>query len=93
MKTVNDAAGDETVAHMSMFYPRENPGYYAMCEKAKGLVVGWASNDWYETSTGGGDGLVGPGFEEEEEELGGWDEVHEEGSGERIVDGDNVMVG
>ncbi|KAI9716261.1 MAG: hypothetical protein M1812_005486 [Candelaria pacifica] len=52
IKQVNDAATDETQAHMSMFYPKDNPGYYRMSEQAKDLVVRWASNDWYESSTG-----------------------------------------
>ncbi len=26
-----------------MFYPKDNPGYYNMSEKAKELVVGWAA--------------------------------------------------
>jgi len=85
VKTVNDAAADEMVAHMSIFYPRDNPGYYGMCEKAKELVVKWASNDWYETSTG--DGLVG-------EEFKGVDlSGVEVSSHDHAVDEDTVMVG
>ncbi|KAI9703123.1 MAG: hypothetical protein M1836_007688 [Candelina mexicana] len=57
IKQVNDAATDETQAHMSMFYPRDNPGYYNMSEQAKDLVVRWATNDWYESSTGEIDAL------------------------------------
>ena len=82
VKSVNDAAADETVAHMSMFFPRENPGYFGMCEVAKELLVGWARNDWYETSTSAGDGLVGEGFE-----------GVEIGRGDGIVEEDTVMVG
>lgn len=35
-----------------MFFPKDNPGYYAMSEEAKKLVVQWTTNDWYETSSG-----------------------------------------
>ncbi|ORY14399.1 hypothetical protein BCR34DRAFT_623337 [Clohesyomyces aquaticus] len=49
---VNDKAVAETWAHMSMFEPRNNPGYYAMSEKAKELIIGWSTNDWYEESEG-----------------------------------------
>lgn len=82
--SVNDLAADETVAHMSMFFPRENPGYYAMCERAKGLVVGWASNDWYESSTG--DGSAGEGL--------GVDDLSVDGQEDGpVLDEDTVMVG
>ncbi|KAI9678699.1 MAG: hypothetical protein M1817_005756 [Caeruleum heppii] len=40
---VNDKAGDEAGAHMTMFYPRDNPGFYAMSEQGKELIVTWAS--------------------------------------------------
>ncbi|TAQ84168.1 hypothetical protein B7494_g7513 [Chlorociboria aeruginascens] len=51
-EAINDAATDETWAHMSMFYPKDNPGYYSMSEKAKELIVEWGDNEWYKDSTG-----------------------------------------
>lgn len=35
-----------------MFYPKDNPGYYALSEQAKALIVAWTTDDWYESSTG-----------------------------------------
>jgi hypothetical protein len=51
-KVVMDQAVDETVAHMSMFLPAENPGYYGMSERAQELVVKWVETGWYESSEG-----------------------------------------
>ncbi|KAI9841512.1 MAG: hypothetical protein M1838_003529 [Thelocarpon superellum] len=39
---INDAAKDEAGAHMYMFSPKHNPGYYHMSEQAKALIVQWA---------------------------------------------------
>lgn len=50
-EAINDAAGDETAAHMTMFYPKDNPGYYALSEQAKALIVQWTIDEWYESST------------------------------------------
>ena len=46
----NSKAKDETIAHMSMFTPRENPNYYAMRERAKNLIVEWVETGWYDSS-------------------------------------------
>lgn len=49
-KVVIANAADEMQAHMSMFFPRENRGYYSMSERAKELMVGWVEKEWYEGS-------------------------------------------
>ena len=71
---VNEKADDEAAAHMSMFTPRENPGYYSLIERAKDVLVGWVDEGWYEASersgTGGGDiGGVDLNFDENENET------------------------
>lgn len=49
-ETVNNKAADETAAHMTMFLPRENPGYYNLSLRAKKLIVEWVDQAWYEGS-------------------------------------------
>ncbi|KAF7930280.1 uncharacterized protein EAE98_004681 [Botrytis deweyae] len=50
-EAINDKAADETSAHMTMFFPKDNPGYYTLSEDAKKLIVEWSTNEWYESST------------------------------------------
>ncbi|EXJ55672.1 hypothetical protein A1O7_08601 [Cladophialophora yegresii CBS 114405] len=52
IKAVNEKAPDETSAHVSMFLPRDNPGFYALGERAKECITSWVDRDWYETSNG-----------------------------------------
>ncbi|KAL8839897.1 MAG: hypothetical protein Q9170_001577 [Blastenia crenularia] len=56
---VNDKLREETAAHMSMFLPRENPGYYSMGERAKGLVVGWVEGGGWDLDAQGVDEVGG----------------------------------
>ncbi|KAG6995570.1 hypothetical protein G7Y79_00044g080410 [Physcia stellaris] len=49
-EAVNNKATDETKAHMTMFLPRENPGYYNLSLRAKKLIVEWVDQAWYESS-------------------------------------------
>ncbi len=60
-RTVHDRATSEPAAHMSLFAPRVNPGYYAMGDLAKELVVEWVTTAgatasgrerWYEEAEG-----------------------------------------
>ena len=36
---------------IAMFEEKENPGYEKLAQEAKGFVVEWLHNDWYESST------------------------------------------
>ncbi|PSR94610.1 hypothetical protein BD289DRAFT_459217 [Coniella lustricola] len=50
-EAINDEASDETHAHMSMFEPKENPGYDKLTDDAAKTIAEWTKNDWYESST------------------------------------------
>ena len=53
-KAKNDKASDEMQAHMNMFGASGNSGYFALCERAKVLIVNWVgpeSSAWYKEST------------------------------------------
>lgn len=75
LPAVNDKSTAETLAHMSMFEPRNNPGYYSMSEQAKETIVEWAENDWYEESEGP---MKGIGLDEEGEMVEKPEEQEEE---------------
>lgn len=50
--SINEKAQDETTAHTSMFYPRDNPGYFGLGERAKEFLVAWVDRGWYQASDG-----------------------------------------
>ncbi|KAL2017129.1 hypothetical protein VTK56DRAFT_2551 [Thermocarpiscus australiensis] len=50
-EAVNDKASDETGAHMSMFEPKDNPGYGKLANDARDMIASWLRNDWYESSS------------------------------------------
>ena len=56
LKALNEKAKDETSAHMSMFFPRANPGFYGLGQTAKELAAGWVDRGWYEGSEERADG-------------------------------------
>lgn len=44
---INVKAVDEIKAHMEMFLPRSNPGFYKLAELGKGFIVHWVDDSWY----------------------------------------------
>ena len=59
-KARNDKAGDEMGAHMGMFTPRENTGYFALGERARDLIVRWVGPEgsaWYKDGDAMGQGI------------------------------------
>ncbi|CAI4217861.1 unnamed protein product [Parascedosporium putredinis] len=49
-EAINDKASDETVAHMTMFEPQNNPAYKILLNDASNYIVTWTKNDWYASS-------------------------------------------
>jgi hypothetical protein len=45
-RAVNEKAADEVGAHVSMFAPRDNPGYYVMEDRARDLITEWVTSGW-----------------------------------------------
>jgi hypothetical protein len=45
-RAVNEKAADEVGAHVSMFAPRDNPGYYGMEDRARDLITEWVTSGW-----------------------------------------------
>ncbi|CAG8973417.1 hypothetical protein HYALB_00006443 [Hymenoscyphus albidus] len=60
-EAINDNAGDEASAHMTMFFPKDNPGYQSLTESARNLVVGWTRGEWYDSSFEGQKALKAKG--------------------------------
>ena len=45
-RAVNEKAADEVGAHIAMFAPSDNPGYYAMEDRARDLITEWVTSGW-----------------------------------------------
>ncbi|PVI05172.1 hypothetical protein DM02DRAFT_610773 [Periconia macrospinosa] len=73
---VNDKSEAETWAHMTMFEPKNNPGYYTMSEEAKEHIIDWIEEtQWYKESDGP---MKGVSVEDEAEFVEKPDEEEEE---------------
>ena len=47
IKCTNDKALDEIGAHTGMFKGEQNPGYFGMGERAKKIIAGWCTGEWF----------------------------------------------
>ena len=102
LPSINEKARDETSAHMNMFTPRDNPGFYSLGEKGKSIIVNWVDQGWYSTSDrkegqvdaemGIGDGWVTPDLQEAQRDhtgIGkGWEGVEKGEPDVRMRDAD-----
>jgi hypothetical protein len=87
---MNDKGTAETWAHMNMFEPKNNPGYYTLSETAKEKIIEWTENEWYESSEGPLVGEVGEEAEiVERQEV---DEAMQKEAEERAEQGDEEFV-
>ncbi|KAL8693553.1 MAG: hypothetical protein Q9218_001639 [Villophora microphyllina] len=78
---VNEKAKEETGAHMSMFLPKENPGYYSMNDRAKNLITSWVERAGWANSESADDGKKDECLDLDEDML-GMEEVDIEKEGE-----------
>jgi hypothetical protein len=44
-RAVNPMAKDEVGAHVAMFWPKTNPGYYELANRARDLILQWVPSD------------------------------------------------
>jgi hypothetical protein len=87
---INDKGTAETWAHMNMFEPKSNPGYYTLSETAKEKIIEWSENEWYEASEGPLVGEVGDEAEVvERQEV---DEAMQKEAEEKAAAGDEEFV-
>ncbi|KAG9237741.1 hypothetical protein BJ875DRAFT_438167 [Amylocarpus encephaloides] len=49
-EAINDKAQDEAGAHMTMFFPKDNPGFDDLTQRARDLIVRWTRGEWYDSS-------------------------------------------
>lgn len=45
--SLNDKADSEIAAHMNIFTPKDNPGYYMLSERAKEIISDWVRQGWH----------------------------------------------
>jgi len=50
VKALNPKASDEIRAHMSMFFPKENPSFYSLAHSACDIILQWVDESWYTSS-------------------------------------------